>query len=89
MMVIKVLQQTADNLYLMNKEIKMDFDDLSRIMGDHDDFEINFAPHYVKILRSLADKIESGEEIGVEGKILMSSDAPGLITYTVITKKLF
>jgi hypothetical protein len=87
MMIIKVFQQTADNLYLINKEIKMDFDDLSRMMRDHDDLEINFAPHYVKILRSLADKIESGEEIGVEGKVLMSRDAPGVITYTVITQK--
>ena len=65
----------------------MDFDELSRMMREHDDVEINFAPHYVKILRSLADKIESGVEIGIEGKILLSSDAPGVITYTVITQR--
>ncbi|ASY77969.1 hypothetical protein [Pectobacterium polaris] len=65
----------------------MNFDDLSRMMREHDDFEINFAPHYVKILRALADSIEAGEEIGVEGKLLMSHDAPGVTTYTVITHK--
>jgi len=65
----------------------MNFDDLSRMMRDNDDVEIDFAPHYVKILRSLANKIEAGEEVGLEGKILMSKAAPGMITYTVITKK--
>lgn len=65
----------------------MDYDDLRKLMESHDDVEINFHPHYVKILRKLADDIESGNETGIEGVVLMSHDTPGIIQYKIVTKK--
>lgn len=75
------------SLFSNQKESKMNHEDFSGVPQSGDDYEIDFAPHYVAILRGLADSIESGKEIGITGKIVSSQDNPGFFTYTVVTKK--
>ncbi|MHB9807025.1 hypothetical protein [Pantoea ananatis] len=64
----------------------MDMNELRMLMAAHDDTRVHIHPHYVKILRQLADEIESGKQTGIEGSFLMSHHEPGIIKYTITTK---
>ena len=61
--------------------------DISKKMAESDDLQINFHPHYVKILRELANDIESGKEVGVTGSVNLSRDNPGISVFVIVTKK--
>ncbi|CAH5110629.1 hypothetical protein AI2803V1_3694 [Klebsiella pneumoniae] len=50
------------------------------------DLEIKFTPHTAKILRAMADRIESGKEAALESKLFMSVDYPGVVQYSFIFK---
>ena len=64
----------------------MDREEIRKLMASTDETEVNFHPHYIKLLRQLADDIESGKQTGIEGTFLMSHDEPGIVRYSIVTK---
>ncbi|WP_225181116.1 hypothetical protein [Pectobacterium aroidearum] len=50
-----------------------------------DDVKIDFLHHTAKILRTLADKIESGKEDPFVAYLLLSKNRPGVCSYKIET----
>ncbi|MER3008548.1 hypothetical protein ABTW51_05985 [Serratia nematodiphila] len=64
----------------------MDLELMRKMMASTDEMEVGFDGQYVKILRQLADDIESGKQTGVEGNFRMSHDEPSIVRYSIVTK---